>query len=90
VAVPPLLPYVALEQQMDLYRASCAEHGTEPDIVWIHACHLDEDGETAHREARDWITKFITGNASPLTEWPKPPTDALNAAGYGFYTAGIM
>ena len=75
---------------MDLYRESCAEHGTEPDIVWIHACHLDEDGETAHREARDWITKFITGNASPLTEWPKPPADALNAAGYGFYTAGIM
>ena len=48
VAVPPLLPYAALEQQMDLYRESCAEHGTEPDIVWIHACHLDEDRETAH------------------------------------------
>jgi alkanesulfonate monooxygenase SsuD/methylene tetrahydromethanopterin reductase-like flavin-dependent oxidoreductase (luciferase family) len=90
VAVPPLLPYVALEKQMDLYRESCAEHGTEPDIVWIHACHLDEDGETAHREARDWITKFIAGNASPLTEWPKPDTEGLNAAGYGFYTAGIM
>ena len=90
VAVPPLLPYAALEQQMDLYRESCAQHGTEPDIVWIHACHLDEDRETALREGRDWITKFIGGNASPLTEWPKPPTDALNAAGYGFYAAGIM
>ena len=90
VAVPPLLPYAALEQQMDLYRESCAEHGTEPDIVWIHACHLDEDRETAVREGRDWITKFITGNASPLTEWPTLPADALNAAGYGFYAAGIM
>jgi alkanesulfonate monooxygenase SsuD/methylene tetrahydromethanopterin reductase-like flavin-dependent oxidoreductase (luciferase family) len=90
VAVPPLLPYVALEKQMDLYRESCAQHGTEPDIVWIHACHLDEDRETAHREARDWVTKFITGNASPLTEWPKPPADDLNKAGYGFYAAGIM
>jgi alkanesulfonate monooxygenase SsuD/methylene tetrahydromethanopterin reductase-like flavin-dependent oxidoreductase (luciferase family) len=90
VAVPPLLPYVALEQQLDLYRASCAEHGTEPDIVWIHACHLDEDRETAHREAREWVTQFITGNASPLTEWPKAPADDLNKAGYGFYTAGIM
>ena len=90
VAVPPLLPYAALEKQMDLYRSSCAEHGTEPDIVWIHACHLDEDRETAHREARAWITGFIAGNASPLTEWPKPPADALNAAGYGFYAAGIM
>ncbi len=90
VAVPPLLPYVALEKQMDLYRESCAQHGTEPDIVWIHACHLDEDRETALREAREWITGFIAGNASPLTEWPKPPADALNAAGYGFYAAGIM
>ena len=51
VAVPPLLPYKVLEQQLDLYRSSCAEHGTKPDIVWIHACHLDEDRETAFREA---------------------------------------
>ena len=28
VAVPPLLPYKVLEQQLDLYRSSCAEHGT--------------------------------------------------------------
>ena len=48
VAVPPLLPYKALEEQLDLYRAKCAEHGTTPDIVWIHACHLDDDRETAH------------------------------------------
>jgi alkanesulfonate monooxygenase SsuD/methylene tetrahydromethanopterin reductase-like flavin-dependent oxidoreductase (luciferase family) len=90
VAIPPLLPYVALEKQMDLYRATCAEHGTEPDIVWIHACHLDEDRDTAHREAESWVTGFIKGNASPLTEWPKPPTDGLNKAGYGFYATGIM
>lgn len=90
VAVPPLLPYAALEQQLDLYRASCAEHGTEPDIVWLHACHLDEDRETALREAREWITGFIQGNCSPLTEYDKPPADALQAAGYGFYAAGIM
>ena len=67
--MPPLLPYVALEQQLDLYRAKCAEHGTEPDIVWIHACHLDEDRETALREARDWMIGFIQGNCSPLTEY---------------------
>ena len=90
VAVPPLLPYKVLEQQLDLYRSSCAEHGTTPDIVWIHACHLDEDRETALREGRDWVTGFIQGNCSPLTEYEKPPTDGLIAAGYGFYTAGIM
>ena len=33
---------------------------------------------------------FLEGNASPLTEHPVPPVDALNAAGYGFYAAGIM
>jgi alkanesulfonate monooxygenase SsuD/methylene tetrahydromethanopterin reductase-like flavin-dependent oxidoreductase (luciferase family) len=90
VAVPPLLPYVALEKQLDLYRSSCAEFGTEPDIVWIHACHLDEDRDTALREGRDWVTGFIQGNCSPLTEYEKPPTNGLNAAGYGFYAAGIM
>jgi len=90
VAVPPLLPYVALAAQLDLYRAKCAEHGTTPDIVWIHACHLDEDRETALREARDWTTGFIQGNCSPLTEYDKPPADDLVKAGYGFYTAGIM
>ena len=90
VAVPPLLPYAALEQQMDLYRESCEKAGTVPDIVWIHACHLDEDRETAFREGRDWINGFIQGNVSPLTEWPLAPAEDLNKAGYGFYTAGIM
>jgi alkanesulfonate monooxygenase SsuD/methylene tetrahydromethanopterin reductase-like flavin-dependent oxidoreductase (luciferase family) len=90
VAVPPLLPYVALEKQLDLYRERCAEHGTTPDIVWIHACHLDEDRDTALREARDWTVGFIKGNCSPLTEHEKPPTDGLLKADYGFYAAGIM
>jgi alkanesulfonate monooxygenase SsuD/methylene tetrahydromethanopterin reductase-like flavin-dependent oxidoreductase (luciferase family) len=90
VAVPPLLPYVALADQLDLYRAKCAEHGTTPDIVWIHACHLDEDRETAMREAREWVLGFIQGNVSPLTEYDKPPADELVKAGYGFYTSGIM
>ena len=90
VAVPPLLPYVALEKQMDLYRESCDKAGTEPDIVWIHACHLDHDRATAMREARDWMLGFIAGNCSPLTEYAKPPAEDLVKAGYGFYASGIM
>jgi alkanesulfonate monooxygenase SsuD/methylene tetrahydromethanopterin reductase-like flavin-dependent oxidoreductase (luciferase family) len=90
VAVPPLLPYVALQKQLDLYRSACDQAGTEPDIVWIHACHLDEDRATAMREAREWVTGFITGNCSPLTDYPVPATDRLNSAGYGFYASGIM
>jgi alkanesulfonate monooxygenase SsuD/methylene tetrahydromethanopterin reductase-like flavin-dependent oxidoreductase (luciferase family) len=90
IVVPPLLPYEALREQLDLYRATCAEHGNEPDIVWIHACYLDEDRETAVREAEQGIKGFLAGNASPLVEHEKPPTDELNAAGFGFYTAGIL
>jgi alkanesulfonate monooxygenase SsuD/methylene tetrahydromethanopterin reductase-like flavin-dependent oxidoreductase (luciferase family) len=88
--VPPLLPYVALEKQLDLYREKCVEHGTEPDIVWIHACHLDDDRDTALREARDWMIGFIRGNCSPLTEYEKPAAEDLVKADYGFYAAGIM
>lgn len=90
VAIPPLLPYAALEKQLDLYRAKCAEHGTEPDIVWIHACHLDENRDTAMREARDWIVGFIRGNCSPLTEYEKPPAEDFVKSDYGFYASGIM
>jgi flavin-dependent trigonelline monooxygenase, oxygenase component len=90
VAVPPLLPYAALEKQLDLYRQKCAEYGTEPDIVWIHACYIDEDRDVAMREAQDHLVGFLKGNASPLTDYPVPPADRLNAAGYGFYTAGIL
>ncbi len=90
VVVPPLLPYAALAEQLDLYRAKCAEHGNEPDIVWIHACYIDEDREVAKREAEKWMVGFLKGNASPLTEYAPPPADELNAAGYGFYTAGIL
>jgi alkanesulfonate monooxygenase SsuD/methylene tetrahydromethanopterin reductase-like flavin-dependent oxidoreductase (luciferase family) len=88
VAVPPLLPYEALRKQLDIYRASCAEHGHEPDIVWIHACYMDEDRETARRDAELSMRRFLEGNASPLAELG--PADELAAAGYGFYTSGIM
>jgi alkanesulfonate monooxygenase SsuD/methylene tetrahydromethanopterin reductase-like flavin-dependent oxidoreductase (luciferase family) len=91
VVVPPLLPYAALKDQLDLYRAKCAEHGTEPDIVWIHACYLDEDRDTARREAEQGMKQFLAGNASPLTEGDElPPANELEAAGYGFYAAGIL
>jgi alkanesulfonate monooxygenase SsuD/methylene tetrahydromethanopterin reductase-like flavin-dependent oxidoreductase (luciferase family) len=90
VAVPPLLPYSALERQLGRYREKCAEHGTEPDIVWIHACHLDKDRDTARREAREWVVGFIRGNCSPLTEYEKPLAADLVKADYGFYAAGIM
>ena len=91
VVVPPLLPYAALQEQLDLYRSKCAEHGTTPDIVWIHACYIDEDRDTARREAEQGMKQFLAGNASPLTEGDElPPAEELQAAGYGFYAAGIL
>ena len=69
---------------------SAPSSGTTPDIVWIHACYLDEDRDTAIREAEAGIKGFLAGNASPLVEHTKPPAEELQAAGYGFYTAGIL
>jgi len=92
VVVPPLLPYEALREQLDLYRATCAEHGNEPDIVWIHACYLDEDRATAKREAEQMMRGFLKGNASVLLENPDEMKSKaeLEASGYGFYASGIM
>jgi len=88
VAVPPLLPYSALERQLDIYRDSCAAQGHDPDIVWIHACYMDSDREVAKRDAEQAMRGFLVGNASPLAE--RAGDEELNAAGYGFYTSGIM
>jgi hypothetical protein len=55
MVVPPLLPYEAMRAQLDIYRASCAKHGNQPDIVWIHAWSLRPRPTTrrrSHRSAR--------------------------------------
>jgi flavin-dependent trigonelline monooxygenase, oxygenase component len=88
VVVPPLLPYEALHEQLEIYRESCATHGNEPDIVFIHAVYMDEDEATVRREAEDWIHNFLAGNASPGAELP--PAEELNAVGYQFYTSGAL
>jgi len=91
VTVPPLLPYEAMRRQLDIYRETCAEHGHEPYIVWIHACYVDEDRETAIREAEQGMRQFLEGNASPLTGGDRmPDKEVLERSGYGFYAAGIL
>jgi alkanesulfonate monooxygenase SsuD/methylene tetrahydromethanopterin reductase-like flavin-dependent oxidoreductase (luciferase family) len=88
VAVPPLLPYKALEQQLNIYRDACAAHGNESDIVWIHACYMDQDREVAKRDAEQAMRRFLLGNASPLEE--RASDEELEKGGYGFYSSGIM
>lgn len=92
MVVPPLLPYEALRNQLDIYRAACRKHGHQPDIVWIHACHLDEDRDTAKREAEKMMRGFLKGNASVLLENANELSakSRLEASGYGFYASGIM
>jgi alkanesulfonate monooxygenase SsuD/methylene tetrahydromethanopterin reductase-like flavin-dependent oxidoreductase (luciferase family) len=88
VVVPPLLPYEVLRPQLDIYRDSCAEHGNEPDIVFIHAVYMDDDPATIRREAEGWMLNFLAGNASPGPELPSK--DELVAAGYDFYASGAL
>jgi alkanesulfonate monooxygenase SsuD/methylene tetrahydromethanopterin reductase-like flavin-dependent oxidoreductase (luciferase family) len=88
VVVPPLLPYEALHDQLEIYREHTRKSGHEPDIVFIHAVYMDEDEATVRREAEHWIHHFLTGNASPAPELP--PKDELEAVGYGFYTSGAL
>jgi alkanesulfonate monooxygenase SsuD/methylene tetrahydromethanopterin reductase-like flavin-dependent oxidoreductase (luciferase family) len=91
VTVPPLLPYEAMQRQLDIYRETCSAHGHEPYIVWIHACYLDEDRDAALREAERGMLQFLEGNASPLTGVDRlPPADVLERSGYGFYASGIL
>jgi alkanesulfonate monooxygenase SsuD/methylene tetrahydromethanopterin reductase-like flavin-dependent oxidoreductase (luciferase family) len=92
MVVPPLLPYEALAGQLDIYREACRANGHEPDIVWIHACYIDEDRDTARREAESVMRGFLKGNASVLLEHADElaAKDRLEASGYGFYSSGIM
>ncbi|MBM3677318.1 MAG: LLM class flavin-dependent oxidoreductase [Actinobacteria bacterium] len=88
VAVPPLLPYEWLRKPLDLYREACAVAGHTPDIVWIHACHLDDDPAVARRDAALAIERFMLAQKVALPE--AAPAEELVAAGYGFYAAGIL
>jgi len=92
MVVPPLLPYDALRAPLDIYRDACRANGHEPDIVWIHACYIDDDRATARREAESIMRGFLKGNASVLLEHADElaSKDRLLASGYGFYASGIM
>jgi alkanesulfonate monooxygenase SsuD/methylene tetrahydromethanopterin reductase-like flavin-dependent oxidoreductase (luciferase family) len=49
---------------------------------------MDDDREVAKRDAEQAMRGFLVGNASPLEE--RASDEELQAAGYGFYTSGIM
>ena len=85
VAVPPLLPYAALEQQMDLYRESCAKRersrhrGSTPVI----------STRTATRSARGATDQRLhPGQLLAAHRVAEGSGRGSRKAGYGFYAAG--
>ncbi len=88
VGVPLLLPFAPLKPMIDVYRRACAEHGNQSRIQWGHALYIDEDLDTAKREAERALTSFLANNASPTYELPDRAR--LEANGYGFYASGTL
>jgi alkanesulfonate monooxygenase SsuD/methylene tetrahydromethanopterin reductase-like flavin-dependent oxidoreductase (luciferase family) len=91
IFVPPLLPWAVLEGPLNIYKRACAEHGNEPDIVYIRPVYLDEDEHLIRREAEQALKNFLAFNASPVESLQDEKTKAeLRAKGYGFYASGAL
>lgn len=90
VCVSPLMPFAALEERIAIYRESSRRSGNDPYIAFIRPCHVDEDADTAHREAEPMMRRFLEGNAWPITSGGLPPKETLAAAGYEFYASGLL
>lgn len=88
IGVPLLLPFAPLKPMIDVYREECARHGHPPRLQWGHALYIDEDLDTARREAERALTSFLDNNASPTSELGDP--ERLARAGYGFYASGAL
>jgi alkanesulfonate monooxygenase SsuD/methylene tetrahydromethanopterin reductase-like flavin-dependent oxidoreductase (luciferase family) len=91
IFVPPLLPWKVLEAPLSIYKQACAEHGHEPDIVYIRPVYIDEDEETIRREVEQALHNFLAFNASPIESLQGKKKQAeLVAKGYGFYASGAL
>ncbi|MGH3319159.1 MAG: hypothetical protein ACRDN9_03080 [Streptosporangiaceae bacterium] len=77
-----------MEKQFDIYRNACAESGTEPDIVFLHAVYVDEDESRIAGEAGEALKGFLVNNAGPTRDMPDE--EELKATGFGFYASGIL
>lgn len=88
VLITPMLPLEHVMGQLDIYRESCEKHGNTPDIVYVQAMYLDEDGERARKEAEPYIMQFMKGNVSPMSDLP--PKEELVNKDFGFYASGAL
>ncbi len=91
IFVPPLLPWGVLEGPLNIYKKACAEHGHEPDIVYIRPVYLDDDEKQIRKEVEQALLNFLAFNASPVESIQSEEKKAeLRAKGYGFYASGAL
>ena len=91
IFVPPLLPWKVLEAPLNIYKKACAQHGHEPDIVYIRPVYLDEDEKLIRKEVEQYLYNFLSFNASPVESiQSEAKKEELRAKGYGFYASGAL
>ncbi len=91
IFVPPLLPYKVLEGPLGIYKKACAQHGHQPDIVYIRPVYLGDDEKQIRREVEAALHNFLAFNASPVESLQGESKKAeLRAKGYGFYASGAL
>jgi alkanesulfonate monooxygenase SsuD/methylene tetrahydromethanopterin reductase-like flavin-dependent oxidoreductase (luciferase family) len=91
IFVPPLLPWGVLEKPLGIYKKACAEHGHEPNIVYIRPVYLDDDEKQIRKEVESALHNFLAFNASPVDSLQDEAKKAeLRAKGYGFYASGAL
>ncbi len=91
IFVPPLLPWKILEAPLNIYKKACAEHGHQPNIVYIRPVYLDDDEKQIRREVEAALHNFLAFNAAPVESLQNEDKKAeLRAKGYGFYASGAL
>jgi alkanesulfonate monooxygenase SsuD/methylene tetrahydromethanopterin reductase-like flavin-dependent oxidoreductase (luciferase family) len=91
IFVPPLLPWKVLEAPLNIYKKACAEHGHQPDIVYIRPVYIDDDEKIIRKEVERALLNFLAFNASPVESIQSEEKKAeLRAKGYGFYASGAL
>jgi alkanesulfonate monooxygenase SsuD/methylene tetrahydromethanopterin reductase-like flavin-dependent oxidoreductase (luciferase family) len=89
--VPPLLPWKVLEAPLKIYKQACAQHGHEPDIVYIRPVYIEQDEKLIRKEVEAALYNFLAFNASPVESFESDEQKAeLRAKGYGFYASGAL
>ena len=91
IFVPPLLPWAVLEKPLGIYKKACAEHGHQPNIVYIRPVYLGDDEKQIRKEVEAALHNFLAFNASPVESLQTEEIKTeLRAKGYGFYASGAL